>query len=241
MRFGKHPPIKDYRSLLLKDYFVSDLPDPPEAFDILPTVMKETGYHDAATLFPIDGNDQYGCCTIAALAHAITVYNAMIGLRQIWSRDDVVKVYFKLSGGSDTGLSELDVLNYWRKRYRDKILAYVSIDPKNHDHVKLAIQLFGGCYIGFQVPENCMHEFNSGQPWTPGRLTNDGHAVYVTAYNDNGISCLTWGALQYATWEWWDECVDEAYAILPIQASNDNFNKTLKLAQLQEDLNKIAD
>ena len=51
----------------------------------------------------------------------------------------------------DSGLNELDVLNYWRKHSvtRDKILAFASIDPKNHMHIQQAIQLFGGVYLGF--------------------------------------------------------------------------------------------
>jgi len=34
-------------------------------------------------------------------------------------------------------------------------MASASIDVKNRTHVKQAIQLFGGVYLGFQVEENC--------------------------------------------------------------------------------------
>src|SRR5262249_31163952 len=159
--------------------------------------------------------------TIAALAHSETVFEAMVGRCSIWSSQNVVKLYEKLTGGPDTGLNELDVLNYWRKHPAagDTIRAYVSVHPKNHTHVEQAIELFGGVYLGFQVQENCIQEFEARQPWTPGKLTQDGHAVFAVAYDQWGVTVLTWGNTQQATWAWWDECVDEAYALLAAQAS----------------------
>jgi hypothetical protein len=45
----------------------------------------------------------------------------------------ILKLYYRLTGGVDSGLAELDVLNYWRQQNvsDDEILVYVSIDPKN--------------------------------------------------------------------------------------------------------------
>jgi hypothetical protein len=118
----------------------------------------------------MDGNDTLGDCTIAALAHAITTYRGLIGKKTIMAKAAVVKLYMHLTGGVDSGLDELTVLNYWRQNKvdGDGILAYVTIDPKNHTHVQQAIQLFGGVYLGFQVQQNCIQEFDAQQPWTPG-------------------------------------------------------------------------
>src|SRR5262249_53122564 len=148
----------------------------------------------------------------------------------------------KLTGGPDTGLNELDVLNYWRKHPAagDTIRAYVSVDPKNHTHVEQAIELFGGVYLGFQVQENCIQEFEARQPWTPGKLTQDGHAVFAGAYDQWGVTVLTWGNTQQATWAWWDECVDEAYALLAAQASEPAFAPGFNLVQLQTDLGALT-
>ena len=51
---------------------------------------------------------------------------------------------------------------------------------------------------------------------------------------------LTSGDAQRGTWEWWDECVDEAYAILPPQAKDPKFAPGFNLAQLQADLALVA-
>jgi hypothetical protein len=147
-----------------------------------------------------------------------------------------------LTGGVDSGLNELDVLNYWSQNpvSKEQIIRYVSIDPKNHTNIQQAIYLFGGVYLGFQVQQDCQEEFHAGQPWTPGPLTTDGHAVYAVAYDQNGVTVLTWGNTQQATWAWWDECVDEAYAILPPQARQADFAQGIDFAQLNADLDAVA-
>jgi hypothetical protein len=182
-----------------------------------------------------------GDCTIAAVAHADTVYHGLISKKHIMTEKAVEKVYFHLSGGIDSGLVELDVLNYWRQHGigGNKIIAYVSIDRKNQTNIKQAIHLFGGVYLGFHVQQNCESDFDAGKPWTPGRLTKHAHAVYAVGYDSQQLTVLTWGNTQKATWEWWDECVDEAYAILPSEAKDSDF-AGVDLAELKKDLGDIA-
>ncbi len=242
-RFGKHPPKADYRTLRFKSYLAPGLAPPPSAYNVLTSVVYgKLHTTDPTQLFPMDGNDTLGDCTIAAVAHAATTYRGMVGKKKIMAQQAVVKLYFHLTGGVDSGLNELDVLNYWRQQKvaGDEILAYVSIDPKNHTHIQQAIALFGGVYLGFQVQQNCVQEFDAGQPWTPGPLTTDGHAVFAVGYDQNAVTVLTWGIIQQGTWAWWDECVDEAYAILPPEAKKPDFAPGFDIAQLQADLNAVA-
>jgi hypothetical protein len=140
-RFGKFPPKLDYRTLRFKNYVMPTLAPPPAAYDALSRVYAALKVSDPTVLFPMDGNDTLGDCTIAAVAHAETMFNGLLGKERVMSRQDVVKLYEKLTGGQDTGLNELDVLNYWRKRPAagDQLLGYVSIDPKNHTHVQQAV------------------------------------------------------------------------------------------------------
>jgi len=241
-RFGKHPPKHDYRTLRLRDYLKTGLPAPPPSTNTLTRVYDKLHVTDPTQLFPMDGNDTIGDCTIAGLAHAVTTFRGLIGTKNIMTKQAVVKLYYHLTGGVDSGLNELDVLAYWRRHAvsHDKILAYVSIDPKNHTHVQQAIQMFGGVYIGFQVQQNCIQEFDARKPWTPGKLTNDGHAVFAVAYDSHGVTVLTWGNTQQGTWAWWDECVDEAYAILPPEAETAGFAPGFDFAQLKTDLGDVA-
>ena len=241
-RFGKHPPKQDYRTLRLKSYLGPALAAPPASYSALQQVYQKLNVSDPTELFPMDGNDTLGDCTIAGVAHAITLYRGRIGTTSIMRKPDVIKLYMHLTGGVDSGLNELDVLNYWRKRpvQSDKILAFVSVDPKNHVHVKQAIQLFGGVYLGFQVQQNCVEDFDARKPWTPAPLTNDGHAVVAVGYDASGVTVLTWGNTQKGTWDWWNECVDEAYAILPPEAKKADFSPGFEFDKLKDDLTAVA-
>jgi hypothetical protein len=241
-RFGKHPPRQDYRTLRLKNYFTTAIAPPPASHDVLDKVCTKLGATDIPALFPMDANDTLGDCTIAAVAHAITAYCGLVGTRKVMAAQAVTKLYMHLTGGIDSGLAELDVLNHWRKHAVDaeKILAFAALDIRNHDHVKQAIHLFGGVYLGFQVQRHCLEDFQARKPWTPAPLTHEGHAVYAVGYDKHGLTVLTWGNTQKATWGWWDECVDEAYAILPPQAKKADFAPGFDFAQLQADLQAVA-
>ncbi len=241
-RFGKHPPKVDYRTLRFKNYLAPAIAPPPASDNVLDRVYAKLKVNDPTKLFPMDGNDTLGDCTIAALAHAETTFRGMLGKEKIMPKQAVVKLYMHLTGGVDSGLNELDVLNYWRHHSvsGDEIITYASIDPKNHNNIKQAIHLFGGVYLGFQVQQNCIQEFDARKPWTPGPLTNDGHAVFAVAYDQHGVTVLTWGNTQQGTWAWWDECVDEAYAILPREARNPKFAPGFDIAQLEADLAAVA-
>jgi hypothetical protein len=242
-RFGKHPPKSDYRTLRFKDYLTRDLAPPLAELNVLAHVFDNLRASDVTKLFPMDGNERLGDCATAALAHAITVQRALTGHEmRIMTEQEVMKLYLRLTGGLDSGLDELQVMNHWRRHATngDGILAFVKIDPRNHAHVQQAIQLFGGVYLGFQVQENCIHEFDAKQPWTPGRLTHHGHAVFAVGYDPNLVTVLTWGNTQQGSWTWWDECVDEAYAIVPPEATNPGFAPGFDIARLEADLNAVA-
>jgi hypothetical protein len=238
--FGKHPVKHDYRTLHFKNYVTKELAPPPASFNVLTDVYQRLNTSSPATLFPMDGNDTLGDCTIAGLAHATTVYNGMLGTKKVMPSGAVVNLYEKLTGGPDTGLNELDVLKYWsnNKVYGSDILAFVSIDPKNHTHIEQALHLFNGIYLGFQVQQDAIQDFDARKAWTPGPLTNDGHCVYAVAYDQNNVTVLTWGNTQLGTWAWWDECVDEAYAIVPQQAQNAKF-AGFNVKQLEADLKQV--
>src|ERR1017187_2020098 len=111
----------------------------------------------------MDGNDQYGDCTFAAKAHAVTLYRGLVGQSDIMAGPQVVNSYLAFRGGQDTGCTELDVLNDRRQKvlYGDKIISYVSIGPTDHQAVMHAIHLFGGVYLGFQVQQGAQDDFDA--------------------------------------------------------------------------------
>ena len=49
----------------------------------------------------------------------------------------------------------LSVLKYWRSSGLggDKIMAFAQLEPRNVNEVKDAVSIFGGCYIGVELPK----------------------------------------------------------------------------------------
>lgn len=220
-RFGRLAKKPEAKTLKLSKYLLAGLPVPPAQVDNLSKVYEKLGIDKVQDLFPMDGNDTLGDCTIAAAGHAITLWNGLNGVKNVPEQGDLVGVYKSLTGGQDSGLVETDVLKFWMQTgiCGDKILAYIEVDHKNRTHVEQAIQLFGGLYIGVNVTAQMEKQFDHGRPWTPGHLTGDGHAMFAASYDHIGVTCLTWGNRNVGTWSWWMEAVDEAYAILPSEAA----------------------
>lgn len=174
-------------------------------------------------------NDQLGDCTCAAAAHLIQSWTANETKEQTLS-DQAVLAAYKAVGGynpsdptTDQGAVELDVLNYWRNTGVGgvKIDAFVALEPRNHDHVRAAIDMFGGAYIGLALPISAQNQRVWSVPpsgtasRTPGEVGSwGGHAVVALDYDWRGVTCVTWGELKLMTWRFWDSYCEEGYALL---------------------------
>jgi len=239
-KFGKLPVVEDERNLMFAKYTLTDLPPPFPSVSSLYRIEGALPINasDINSLFPMDGNDVLGDCTICGLAHAIAVYDGLVGKKNVIAASYVIALYQQLTGGPDTGLACMTVLDYWKKNTvaGKELLAYVQIDPTNIAHVKQAIDMFGAVYIGFNVQENCLSDFNAGITWTPGTPTNDGHCVLVTSYSKDNVRVLTWGSTQLGTWDWFTQMCDECYAILPPEAETSGFAPNFDFASLKADL-----
>jgi hypothetical protein len=155
MRLGKRPRRHDARTLKLARYLGSGLPAAPPRVD----------YSCGITNFGMMLNDQLGCCTIAAAAHAVQVWTANAGT-EITFPDPVILDYYRTWDGynpadpsTDQGGVELDVLNDWRKQgfARHGLDAYAALSAIPDSgfripEVQTAIWLFGGVYIGLELP-----------------------------------------------------------------------------------------
>ena len=136
--------------------------------------------------------------------------------------------YFEQTGGEDRGLILLLSLNDWRtdgwpvggRNYT--IYAYGKVDQLDPEEVRHCIHLLGGLNLGMKVYETDMEQFKNDEDW---HLTGNsgnylgGHGIYVFSYDDNGVTCMTWGKRQKMTREFFTNRVDEAYGIV------DNRNK----------------
>jgi len=194
---------------------------------------------------PMFANDRFGDCTFAAMGHRISAQERSVAqsARPTVTVMDVLKGYSDVTGfnpedpSTDNGAYLLDVLRYSRNvgigREKDgsphTIYAYARIDdPTNHAAVKRALWMFGGLYIGAGLPLSAADQIDEGLDWD---VTGDpfrdrwgswgGHAMYAQGYGPDRVRLPTWGQTQFATWDWWDAYVDEAWAIV-----NEDFLRT---------------
>ena len=100
---------------------------------------------------------------------------------------------------------------------RNKIAAFVEVDPRNTDDVKRTIAECGLAYIGFNVPQSVQPAGqNPPAVWdyVPSQSSIvGGHAVILAGYDSNGARVISWGQYYTMTWNFFAHFVDEVYAI----------------------------
>ena len=179
-------------------------------------------------------NDQLGDCTCAAFYHARQVWSANAdGAMQTDPDSDVLALYEAACGyvpgdpSTDQGGVEQTVLTYLLTTgaltgegtgltRRDRIAAFVEVDPRNIDDVKRTIDDCGGIYLGLTIPAFLM----AGAPpavWdldpSGDQTAIGGHAIYGAGYDADALKIISWGAVYGMTWRFWQQFVDECYAI----------------------------
>lgn len=239
---GKRPARHDQRTLRLAKYLTGALPPAPLSVD-WGARMGHLG---------IMLNDQLGDCTCATAGHMIQCWTAANGAEFVPSDAEILTAYRESCGydpadpSTDRGGVVLDVLNYWRQVGvgGHKILAYAAVDPSNRDHVRQAIHLFGGLYLGVALPQTAQEETRwqvalAGAGALPGSW--GGHAINLVAYGPSGVTCVTWGERLEMSWDFLAGYCDEAYAVLSADwADKDGAPVGLDLGQLRDDLAMVA-
>jgi hypothetical protein len=241
LKLGKQAPKEDSRTLMLGDYLTSALPPAP----------AKAGWEDVKS-WGMMLNDSIGDCTCAGAGHMIEAWRASSGSpvvipdAEVLSAYEFVSGYDPKTGDNDNGAVCLDVLNAWRKGtiFSDHtISAYAKVEPSNHDQIKDAVWLFGGCYIGVALPICVQGKKSWTMPHNPHAASSQpgswgGHCVDIVAYDSRGTWVVSWGELIRVSWPFLATYCDEAYAVLSHDwiggkgQAPDGFD----LAQLQADL-----
>ncbi len=205
MKLGKKAVRRDSRTLKLARYLAPALPAPPAAVD----------YSMGITDWGLMLNDQLGCCTIAAVGHAIQSWTRNALGRELTVPDSTILDYYEKWDGynpsdpaTDQGGVELDVLSDWRQQgFEGQTLnAFAAVELANGDAgsgaranlIETAIWLFGGIYIGLELPLTAQAQdvwdidpSAASAESAPGSW--GGHAVYVLGY-DGGDTGATAGS-----------------------------------------------
>lgn len=222
MRLGKQPPRIDLRTLKMSKYMKAAQ---------LPTPLVTVDWTGGVTNWGMMDNDTLGDCTCAARGHAVQAFTlAATGTMRTIPDMEIEAEYVRDCGyvigdsSTDNGGVEIDVLNAWRQSGIgvggvEKLTAYVAVAPDDQIHTKLAVQWFGGAYIGLQLPNSAQGQsiwdvVGDGISGDSAPGSWGGHAVFVVKYDANYVYVITWGEIMRMTWAFWKTYVDEAYALL---------------------------
>lgn len=214
---GKKDVRHDRRTLRLSKY----LPTLPPVPNVWPA------WSPGITNWGVMLNNRLGDCTIAACGHMIRNWHNVLGSRSGPTDADILAAYEGAAGynpadpATDQGSDGLTVLNYWRQTGigSDKILAYLALDQGNVAHLKAAIYLFGGAWLGLAMPQTAENQSTwhitaaglqgAGTPGSWG-----GHAIPVFGYGQKTLPLVSWGARYEMTWGFMLSYTDESYVAL---------------------------
>ena len=223
-KLGKKKAIHNPKALLLADYL--------DLTAVLPSIPQHCYWGAKIKTWPMMLNDSLGDCTCAAAGHLVQLWTADESTEVDLSDSTILEAYEGACGynpndpSTDQGGVETVVLDYWKKTGigGHKLFAYLALEPGNISLIKASIFLFGGVYIGVGLPLSAQSQSNPGGCWSvaPGGTNTangavgswGGHAIPVIGYNDNVLTVVTWGSIQYMTYNFWNLYCDEAYAPL---------------------------
>ncbi|OCX52172.1 hypothetical protein BEL04_11830 [Mucilaginibacter sp. PPCGB 2223] len=242
---GKHPAKTDARTLNYVKYLKVDMPGVPAACDW--TAKKKSRWGAMKNLHLHD-------CTLAAAGHMIQCWTLNIGEPVLPPDSVIVKAYSALTGydpktgANDKGATALDALKYWRKNGigGHEITAFATVNHHTKKYVTEAIFLFGGIYVGVQLPATIkgqkVWELSPDGPVGDGAPGSyGGHAICVLAYDEKGLTCISWGKKRRMTWDFWFAYAEEAYAVLSHSfIKNNKTPQGFDLDSLKEDLMNIT-
>lgn len=243
---GRIAPSKARLAALASFAAVSaQLPAPPKSI-ILPADKAAAAY--AGTL----GNTTAGCCTISGAGRLIQAWSALNGRPVAFTDAQALAEYSRVEGYNpatglpDDGMVETDLLDDWVRGglFGNRLASYRSVNPRNVVHIKQTIWVYGGIYLGLQLPESAMQQTDEGRPWTLPWFSRilGGHCVVGLEYDESYLYCGTWGLRQPVSWDFVSYYFDAAYALLDSLwlGADGKTPGGLDLAGLTADLHYVA-
>ena len=220
----------------LSYYVAGDLPKPPQR--VSPPAVAPWG---------MLGNDRYGDCGVAGLAHVFMADAAITHENEASVSDQqTIDYYLKYTNGQDSGVVLSDFLSYVRsqKFYNRKVDAYAPVNVHDVPTLQTAVNLYGASYTGITVTASMQQAFEEHQPWTTSMLNEPiigGHCVPIVGYDDQLLYLVTWGGIQAVTYSAWHQISTEAWAVVTGEfVARNGDGRGVSLSALRADLDRLA-
>ena len=223
IKFGRLPHIEDSRTFELSGYLHKEqLPRIPKRYN-WGRKIRDKKWGDL-------GNLKINLCTCAVAGHFVMAWTSNIGRLKRPTNEAILDAYSTVAGydpekpEKDEGIEAIKVLKYWRKNEiaGHQIIAFAKLQDKNREQLIQTIYLFGGCYVGVNLPKSAEKQSNTTKKWTipRGGKKRDakagswfGHAVLVVGYKDEELRIVSWGEEMTMTMDFWEAYSVESYAV----------------------------
>jgi hypothetical protein len=170
-------------------------------------------------------NDKLGCCSISAQHHARQIWTFNATGQMITDADSCIESDYESFCGympgnpqSDRGGVMQTVLTRAMQRGmmtatgRDKLQAFVEIDPRHPQDIREVIAFGGIAYTGIEDIPEAWTDAQPGDTWditdSPGQ---GGHCVILAGYDADGFDVISWGLRFRLTNAAFARYCDEAY------------------------------
>ncbi len=177
-------------------------------------------------------NQTLGCCAEAGWYHADQVWSVAAGKPILTEPDRCVEALYETQGyvpgnpSTDRGTVLQALLAYLvttgaplADGSRQKLTAFVELDPKSHADLDRATYEAGLLYVGFNVPAFFASLEAPGSVWDVHPMADQtivgGHCVISASFRPGLRGIISWGSSDYAmTQAFWDAYVEECYALV---------------------------
>ena len=243
LKLGRKPYVESDKDLLFSRY--SDNVVVPRTFGY-GAELPDTGWG-------MLGNDEYGDCVWAGLAHAVMLWNKSAGRDVSFTTAGVLSDYSACTGfnpddpSTDQGTDIRTAMEYLRTtgvvdatKARHKSAAYVNVGTSLTELNK-ALYIFGAVVIGLNLPDSAQSQFPGTWSYVAGSQIDGGHCVVITDRNLFNHKLVTWGDRINVGHRFLTHYVEEAWAI----ATPDFLNSSgaaangFDMAQLTADLQEV--
>lgn len=169
-------------------------------------------------------NDKIGSCTSVGIANILLARSTWAGHTKAATTQEILSFYERFGyvpgrPGTDQGATLHECLQSWMtKGYplqgtTNKLQGYASINFRNLNLLKSAIEIFGDVYVGV----NLTVAQQTQEIWkhVPNDAAWGGHCIRIGKYNEHGIfSAVTWAEEKQIEPDFILNQVEEAFVLL---------------------------
>lgn len=247
LKYGRKPP-KNHPAIPFARIWTGAIPEHPAAVDYMTPL--DAGWE-------MLGNDQYGDCVAVTWANERRIVTHYLSTENYPDQSQVFTFYKTQNPGfpnEDNGMDIQTGLEYLHDNGGPdgvKAVAFARVDHNNPEEVKAAIAIFGCVWVGINVLDANMQQFNDGQPWdyvAHSRL-DGGHSVVAAGYGPPGSGALR-GDIRFETWaeetsftdSYWNHQVEECWVVIwPEHYGTKAFEEGIDQAELAAAYQELTD